>query len=141
METQQLEKQFEMWKRLLDLVLGATVTLLIISFGTVTYGTDWPGFGNYAGGIWAVLQFLATFPGFYLLWGGRWKTIPPSSRINTSFGYFAAGWLNLFSIGLLMETPPATDYYFMIIGITVLLILGYFLARRRIFSSRDEMFP
>jgi hypothetical protein len=107
----------------------------------VTYGADWPGFGNYAGGIWAVLQFLATLPGVYLLWGGRWKTIPLSSRINTVYVYFAAGWLNLLSIGLLMESPPATDYYFIVIGITVLLILGYFWARQRIVSPRDEMFP
>lgn len=141
MDTSQLEKQVQMWNRFMYMVLGATITLLIISCGTVTYGTKWPGFGNYAGGIWASLQFLAVLPGFHLLWGGRWKTISLSIRINTIFGYFAAGWLNLLSIGLLMETAPATDYYFIITGIAVLLLLGYFGARKRMFSPRDEMFP
>jgi hypothetical protein len=141
METNQLEKQFEMWNRFLYMVIGSVITLLIISSGTVTYGTEWPGFGNYAGGLWASLQFLTALPGFYLLWGRRWRPLALPERINTIFGYLAASWLNLFSIGLLMEAPPATDYYFVIAGSALVLILGYIWTRKRTSIPREEMFP
>jgi hypothetical protein len=141
MDTDQSERQFQMWNRFMYMVLSSTITLLIISFGTVTYGTEWPGFGNYAGGLWASLQFLAVLPGFYLLGGRRWKPMPLSGRINTIFGYFASSWLNLLSIGLLMETPPATDYYFLLAGSAVVIIAGYIWTFKRTSAPRDEMFP
>lgn len=124
METNQLEKQLQTCNRFMYMVLGSSITLLLISLGTITYGTDWLGFGNYAGGILGAIQFLATLPGFSVLWGGRWKPLPLSSRINTIFGYFAAGWLNLLSIGLLMEIAPATDYYFIVAGCAISIIVG-----------------
>jgi uncharacterized membrane protein YhaH (DUF805 family) len=141
MDTEQLEKQFQMWNRFLYMVLGSSITLAVISFGTISYGTEWPGFGNYTGGVWTSLQFLATLPGLYLLWGRRWKPIPLSSRRNTIFGYFVASWITLLSFGFIIESGPATDYYFLLVGSAILIALGYIWARRRTATPRDEIFP
>ena len=140
METEQLEKQFQMWNRFMYMILGASISLGLISFGSVTYGTEWPGFGNYTGGIWASIQFLAALPGLYLLWGRRWKPIPLSSRINTISGYFVASWLALLALGFIMETAPATDYYLLLIGTAILLAFGYIWTLRKSLP-KGEIFP
>lgn len=141
METEQLEKQFQMWNRFMYMILGASITLVLLSLGTVTYGTEWPGFGNYTGGIWASIQFLAALPGLYLLLGRRWKLIPLSNRLNTIFGYFIASWLALLSLGFIMETAPATDYYLLLVGSATLVALGYIFALKRTSIPKDEIFP
>jgi hypothetical protein len=141
MEIQQLEKQFQMWNRFMYTILGSSITLALISFGNISYGTDWPGFGNYAGGMWASLQVLAALPGFFLLWGSRWKSLPLASRINTIFGFFLASWLTLLSLGLMMETAPATDYYFLLVASAISIALGYILALKRTSVPRDGIFP
>ena len=141
MEIVQIEKQFQMWMRFLWMILGASITLACISFGNLVYSHDWPGFGNYVGGIWTAVQLLATLPGLYLLIWRRWRPVPLTSRIHTIFGYFAAGWLNLLSLGLIDETGPATDYYVVVGGSALLLLLGYFWTRRRASISREEIFP
>jgi hypothetical protein len=141
METQQLEKQFEIWKRFLFLMIGSSMTFVAVALGNIVYGTDWPGFGNYVGGIWTSIQFLSTLPGFYLLWGRQWKLISLSSRLNTIFGYFAASWLSLLSLGLIMSMPPAMDYYILLAGSAIVMIGGYSWALKRTSISREEMFP
>jgi hypothetical protein len=135
------EKQLQMWNRFMFMVLGASITLLAVSFGTIAYDDEWSGFGNYAGGIWAPLQFLTTLPGLYLLWGRRWKPIPLSSRVNTIFGYFVASWITLLALGCMMESAPATDYYFLVAGSAIVIALGYIWALKRTSAPRDEMFP
>jgi hypothetical protein len=141
METNQLEKQFEMWKRLLFMLIGASITFVAIALGTIVYGTDWPGFGNYTGGIWTAIQFLSTLPGFHLLWGRHWQSIPLSSRLNTIFGYFAVSWLSLLSLGLIMSMPPATDYYILLVGGAIVITIAYIWTLKRTSLPRDEMFP
>ena len=91
MDTEQLEKQFQLWNRFMYMILGSSITLVIISFGNfVIYRNTWPGFDNYTGGVWTCIQPLAALPGFYLLWSKRWKTLPLGNRLNTVFGYFIA---------------------------------------------------
>lgn len=141
MDTEQLEKQLQTWNRFLYVVLGSSVTLVLIIFGTIFDGREWPGFDNYVGGIWSWIQLLATPPGFYLLWGRRWKSIPLSNRINTIIGYFAASWINLLSLRFLAETAPATDYYFLLVDSAIVIILGYIWALKRTSLPREEMFP
>lgn len=141
MEIEQLEKQFQAWNRFMWMVLGAAMTLVLVSLGNLVYGTDWPGFGNYVGGIWASLQLLTTLPGLYLLWGRRWKPASLSDRINTVFGYFVASWLALLSFGFMTETTPATDYYFLLVGSAILIAFGYIWALKKTSIPRDEIFP
>lgn len=141
METQQLEKQFQMWNRFMYMILGASITFLLVSFGNLVYGRDWDGFGNYVGGIWSSIQLLATPPGFYLLWGRQWKGTPLSTKTNTIFGYFIASWLNLLSIAFFTDTSPLTEYYILLVGSAIVMLLGYMWTRKRISSPREEMFP
>ena len=141
METAQLEKQFQMWNRFMYMLLGSSITLVLISSGLILYDAHWPGFGNYVGGIWGTIQFLTAAPGFYLLWGRLWRVIPLAGRINTIFGYFVASWLTLFSLGLITETQPVTEYYLLLVGSALLIATGYSWALRRTSAPRDEMFP
>jgi len=141
MELEQLEKQFQMLIRFLWMIFGASITLGLVSFGTIVYGTKWSGFSNYVGGIWSSIQFLAILPGFYLLWGKRWNPIPLSRRIHTIFGYFAASWLNLLALGFITETAPATDYYLLLVGSAILIVLAYIWTRKKTSFSKEEIFP
>lgn len=141
METHQLEKQFQMWNRFMYMVFGSSITLALIGFGNIAYGAEWPGFGNYTGGVWTSVQFLATAPGFYLLWGRQWKSIPLSLRTNTIFGYFLAGWITLLSLGFITETAPATDYYILLVGSAILIALGYIWTQKKTSIPREEIFP
>lgn len=141
METEQLEKQFHMWVHVLWMILGASLTFASISFGNLVYGTDWPGFGNYVGGIWTTIQLLAILPGVYLLLWRRWNSITFSSRMNTIFGYFAASWLNLLALGFIMSMPPATDYYILLVGSAIVIILGYIWTLKRTSIPKEEIFP
>ncbi|MDQ2690662.1 MAG: hypothetical protein M3Y68_01375 [Chloroflexota bacterium] len=141
METEQLEKQFSIWNRFLYMILGASITFLLVSSGNLIYGRDWHGFGNYVGGIWSTIQLLATPPAFYLLWGRQWRATPLSTRINTVFGYMVASWINLLSIAFFTESPPLTEYYILLIGSAILILLGYAWAVKRTSMPRDEMFP
>lgn len=141
METEQLERQFQMWNRFMYMILGSSITFVLTSFGNIVYGTDWPGFGNYVGGIWTSIQLLATLLGFYLLWGRRWKSIPLSSRINTIFGYFVASWINLLSLWLIASMTPPTEYYLLLVGSAIVMVLGYVWAWKTAFTPRGEMFP
>ena len=141
MEMNQLEKQFQMWNRFMWMILGSSITLLITGLGNVLYPTDWPGFGNYLGGIWSSILFLAAPAGCYLLWGRRWKSIVLSERINTIFGYLAASWIDLLSLWAITETTPATDYYFLLVGSAIFIILGYIWALKRTSMQKGEIFP
>ena len=141
MEIEQLENQFRNWNRFMYMILGASLTFLLVSCGNLVYGRDWDGFGNYVGGIWSSIQLLATPPGFYLLWGRQWKGTPLSTKINTIIGYFVVSWINLLSISFFTETPPLTEYYILLVGSAIVMLLAYMWARKRISSPRDEMFP
>ncbi len=141
METMQLEKQFQMWNRFLYLILGASITFVMISLGNVFYASDWPGFGNYVGGTWTGIQLFATLSGFYLLLGKRWKALPFSNRLNTIFGYFVVGWMNLFSLWLIASMTPPTEYYLLLVGTATMIAVGYIWSLKRTSHPRGEIFP
>jgi hypothetical protein len=143
MNPEQLEKNFQFWNRLMYMVIGSSITLLLISFGNlVIYRNTWPGFDNYTGGVWTGIQFLAVLPGLYLLWNKPWKTLPLTTRLNTAFGYFIAGWLCLLALAFIIDPQNAPDeLIFIIIGSAVLIAFGYIWALKRTLAPRDEMFP
>ncbi|HLO18590.1 MAG TPA: hypothetical protein VK206_27410 [Anaerolineales bacterium] len=141
METEQLEKQFQMWNRFMYVILGSSITFVIISLSFLLNGSRWSGFENDAGGVWQWLQLLATPPGFYLLLVKRWKALPLSNRLNTIFGYFLASWLNLLALGIITSNNTPGEFNFLIVGTAILIILGYIWVLRRTSNPRDEMFP
>ena len=141
MEIEQLEKQFQIWIHFLYMILSSSITFMLVSFGNLVYGNDWPGFGNYAGGIWITIQLLATLPPFYLWLAKRWRASPFSNRVNTIFGYLVVSWLNLLSLGLIASMAPATEYYVLIVGSAIVMILGYIWARKRTSLPKEEIFP
>ena len=141
MNTEQLEKQFQIWNRFMYLALGSSITLVFISFGFLLNASRWSGFENYAGGVWEFIQLLVTPPGLYLLLARRWKVLPLSNRLNTIFGYFLAGWINLLSLGLITANSAPSEFNFLIGVTAILIVIGYILALKRTSSPRDEMFP
>ena len=123
------------------MILGASITFGLVGFGNIVYGTDWPGFGNYVGGIWTALQILSTLPALYLCLAKHWKALSFSNRLNIIFGYFVASWLNLLALGFIMSMPPATDYYLLLVGSAIVIVLGYVWALQRTSLPREEIFP
>ena len=141
MDTNQLEKQFQLWNRFMYLVLGSSITLVFISFGFILNRDKWHGFPNYIGWIWTLVEILAIVPGFILLLLKRWRSLPLANRLNTIFGYFVASWLSFLTLGLITANDAPTELNFLIIGSALLIILGYFWALKRTSTPRDEMFP
>lgn len=141
MDTDQLEKQFQLWNRFMYLVLGSSITLVLIGFGFFFNRSRWQGFENYMGGIWTWVQILATTPGLILLLLKPWRSLPLVNRLNTIFGYFAASWLSFLSLGLFTIDNAPNELNCLIFGSAVLIVLGYVWALRRTSSPRDEIFP
>jgi hypothetical protein len=123
------------------MALGASVTLVFISFGFLLNASRWSGFENYAGGAWQLIQLFATPPGFYLLLTKRWKALPLSNRLNTIFGYFVASWISLVSLGLITANTAPSEFNFLIVFTALLIALGYIWALKKTSQPRDEMFP
>jgi len=143
MDTERAEKQFQFWNRLMYMVLGSSITLVVISFGNfVSYPNTWPGFDNYTGGVWTSLQFLSILPGIYLLWNKPWKTLPLKTRLNTVFGYFGASWLCLLALAFIINPRHVPDELnFIVIGSALLIMLGYIWALKRTSMPPEDMFP
>jgi hypothetical protein len=141
METEQLEKQFQLWNRLMYMALGASVAFVVISFGCFINPRGWPSFANYTSGPWMVLQLLVTPPGFYLLWSNRWKTLAPQSKINTISGYFIASWFNLIAFGLMIQQDSPTELSFVIACGAILIPLVIIWALWKRAHPKDEIFP
>jgi hypothetical protein len=140
METNQLEKQFQLWNRFMYFVLGSSITLVLISFGFIQSFYRWQGFENYMGGIWAWVQVLATAPAFILLLLKRWRALPLVNRLNTIFGYFVASWLSFLAFGLIANDVP-NELYSLIVVYALLIAIGYIWSLKRTSIPRDEMFP
>ncbi|HSA99829.1 MAG TPA: hypothetical protein VLE49_04210 [Anaerolineales bacterium] len=141
MDTEKLEKQFQLWNRFMYMILGSSVTFLIVSLSFLLNGSRWSGFDNDAGGIWQWLQLLATPPGFYLLWSKHWKALPLLNRLHTIFGYFLASWLSLLALGIITSNNTPGEFNFFIVGTGLLIVLGYLWVLKRTSDPRDEMFP
>ena len=126
METDQLEKQLSFWNRLLYAMLGASITLLVSTMDQLL------------GLVWFVVQLTVTSTAFFLLWGKRWKSMPPSKeRTNTIFGYFLVSWLLSFFPGFL----GADSFYYIIVFGYAVFILVIYRRHQKALAVSDEMFP
>lgn len=126
MDTEQLEKQFAVWNRLMYVALGSAATLLASSFD------------QFLGVTWLALQIVVTSSGFFLLWGKRWKNLPLSKeRTQTIFGYLIASWFLLFTPVVL---GVDTLYYIFIFGYAIFLLIIFWRIQKKL-SGSDEMFP
>jgi hypothetical protein len=135
-----LRKRLEIWKYILFINIGASITLLVeavLSYQetqTLIFQTSWYG-------VWLIVQLASFLPGFVLLWGKHWMQIPLLERLNTIFGYFAVVWLTLLPVGL--EIEPYTSKTFNIIWLVggTALAVGYWWLRRRSLDVQNEIFP
>ena len=128
MDTEQLEKELQTWNRLMYMALGAAIALVASS----------PNDFSLLGIVWLLLQIAITPPGFFLLFGKRWKALPlTKERINTIFGYLAASWLLLLIPGILGAHP---FIFVFIIGYLLFLVFLYLRIQKKP-SDSDEMFP
>ena len=128
METEPLEKELQIWNRLMYMALGAAIALVASS----------PNDFSFVGVVVFFLLIAVTPPGFFLLFGKRWKALPMTKeRINTTFGFFAASWLLLLIPGILGADPFMIVF---IIGYLIFLVLLYLRIQKKP-SDSDEMFP
>lgn len=141
MDTEELEKQLQIWDRFMYMALGSSITLVVIGFGNFIYADRWPGFQNHAGGVWQWLQIAITPPGFYLLWAKHWRTLPFLNRKNTILGFFLASWVTFLSLGFITVNGPLVNLCFLILVGTILIAFGYFNIVKRKSDQPDEMFP
>ena len=141
MDTEQLEKELQIWDRLMYMAVGSSIVLVIISFGNYTYADRWPGFQNHAGAVWQWMQIAITPPGFYLLWSKRWKTLPFRERKNTLLGFFIASWFTFLALSFITVNYYLIDLGFLITGTVALIALGYTWITKQKPKRIDEMFP
>ena len=128
MDTEQLEKELQLWNRLMYMALGAAIAIVASS----------PNDFSFVGIVWFLLQIAVTPPGFFLLFGKRWKGLPlTKERTNTVFGYLAASWLLLLIPGILGADPL---YFIFVIGYLIFLLFLYLRIQKKP-SDSDEMFP
>ncbi len=137
MDIRSLENRLEIWKRILLIILGATITLFLqavlyyLEFGTFPLQTNW-----YA--LWFIVQLAAFLPGFVLLWGKHWIQIPLHQRLNTIFGYFAIVWFNLYPIGIIVATKSFT---IILLGGALTIAIGYWWLRHSSLEIERNIFP
>ena len=141
MEIDKLEKELQLWNRFMYLVLGSSITLVLIGFSFILNRDRWQGFENSIGTIWTWIQLLATTPALILLLVRRWRALSLAHRLNTIFGYSIASWLSFLALGLITINDAPNELYFFIAGAAVLIVLGYMWSLKKISIPRDEMFP
>lgn len=128
METEQLEKELQIWNRFMYMALGAAIAIVASS----------PNDFSFAGIVWLFLQVAITPPGFFLLLGKRWKGMPlTKERMNTVFGYLVASLLLLFVPAIFGADPL---YYIFPVGYFILILFLYLRVQKKP-SDSDEMFP
>lgn len=128
METESLEKELQVWNRFMYMGLGAAIAIVASS----------PNDFSIIGIVWILLQVAITPPGFFLLFGKRWKGLPlTKERLNTIFGYFVASLLLLLIPAILGADPL---YYILPVSYLIF-ILALYLRLQKKPSDSDEMFP
>ena len=139
MEIDSLEKKLMLWKQILFIVLGASITLLATGVGELPMGNPFfPGW--YA--VWFVIQLAAILPGFVLLLGKHWVKLPLKERLNTIFGYFAVAWIVFLAFGVRSLVLPLPGSYWWIAGLALVMIAGsYGWLYRKLFHTPEEIFP
>lgn len=141
MDTELLEKELQIWNRLMYMAMGASIVLLALSFRHLDYPDRWPGFQNHAGTIWQWMQIAITPPGFYLLWSKRLKKLPFREKKNTIVGFFIASWFTFLALGFITLNYYIVDLGFLITAGTALIALGYLWVQKVKPNQVDEMFP
>jgi hypothetical protein len=128
METEQLEKELQIWNRFMYMGLGAAIAIVASS----------PNGFSFVGIVWFFLQVAITPPAYFLLLGKRWKGLPlTKERLHTIFGYFVASMLLLLIPAILGADPL---YYILPIGYFIFILALYLLLQKKP-SDSDEMFP
>ena len=141
METNQLEKELQVWHHFMYVALGASTSLLIIGFGNYIHGNTWPRFENYASGLWQWMQIATTSLGFYLLRSKQWKGMQFSRRKNTITGFFVASGINFLSLGFITANSSLILFAVSIFVCAGLVALGYLWTVKKNSKQSDEMFP
>ncbi len=134
-----LVKRFEVWKRILFITLGASLTLFVQALLKYLESQSLV-FDAYWYGVWFVVQLTSFLPGFVLLWGKHWMQIPLRERLNTIFGYFAAAWFTLLPIGLRIGRYESKAFNFVLLGCAIAIAIGYWSLRRKSMEPQ-EIFP
>jgi hypothetical protein len=140
MDIQTLQQRLEIWKRILFINLGASITLFVQAIliyqesGSLMFGTSWYG-------VWLIVQLATFLPGFVLLWGKNWMQQPLFERLNTIFGYFAVAWFTLLPVGLRIDPYSSKVFNFLWLGGAIVLAMGYRWLRRKSLGIQDEIFP
>lgn len=140
MDINTLQKRLEVWKRILFITIGASLTLFVQAMlhyqesQSLIYDMSWYG-------VWFIVQLAAFLPGFVLLWGKHWMQIPLLERLNTIFGYFAVTWFNLLSVGFRIDPYSSKAFNFLWLGCVIALAVGYLWLRRKSLEISNEMFP
>ena len=139
MDVTVLEKRLEVWKRILFVTLGASLTLFVqallkyLETQSLVFDADWYG-------AWFVVQLASFLPGFVLLWGKHWMQIPLRERLNTIFGYFAVAWVTFLPIGIRMERYESKSFNFVLLGCAAITAIGYWSLRHKS-KETQELFP
>ena len=140
MDPDTLYRRLEIWKQILFITIGASLTLFVQAVLTyqdsrrLLFEMSWYG-------AWSIVQLAAFLPGFVLLWGKHWIQIPLSVRLNTIFGYFAVAWLTLLPVGIRIGPYTSKSFNFFLLGCGIVLAIGYWRLRRISLETPDEMFP
>ena len=128
MDTEQLEKELQIWNRLMYMALGAAIALLASS----------PNDFSFVGIVNLLLLIVVIPAGFFMLWGKRWKALPPTKeRTTTTLGYLIASVFLLF-IPVILGAHPL--YLLFLVAYLIFVIVLYFRTQKRP-SDSDEMFP
>lgn len=140
MDIHTLQKRLEIWKRILFINIGASITLFVQAIliyqesGSLIFQTSWYG-------VWFVVQLASFLPGFILLWGKHWMQIPLLERLNTIFGYFAVAWFTMLPVGLRIGPYTSKTFNFFWLAFGIALAFSYRWLRQRSLRVSNEMFP
>jgi hypothetical protein len=139
MNIDSLKKRFEIWKYILFINVGASITLFIQAVlnyqesRSLIFPVSWYG-------VWFIVQLASFLPGFVLLWGKNWMQIPLRERLNTIFGYFAIAWFTLLPIGLRVGRYESRSLNFVLLGCAIAIAISYWSLRRKSMEPQD-IFP
>ena len=140
MDMNTLQKRLDIWKHVLFINIGASITLFVQAVlqyqesRNLIFEMSWYG-------VWFVVQLAAFLPGFVLLWGKHWMQIPLLERLNTIFGYFAVAWFTFLPVGLKVDPYSSKTFNFLWLGFAVALAIGYWWLRRKSLGLQNEIFP
>lgn len=140
MDIHNLQQRLEIWKHMLFILVGASLTLFLQAIlnyqesRSLIFQTSWYG-------MWFVVQFAAFLPGFVLLWGEHWMQIRLLERLNTIFGYFAVAWFTILPVGFQIGPYTSKTFNFFWLGCGIALTMIYWWLRRKNLEIQNEIFP